>query len=75
MNQTIPEGVTGLLNNSPWAIAAFFLGRTILNAWGQDRAQLTELLTNFKVTLDRIGIAVEHLTEKLEKISPTETSK
>jgi len=51
--------------NGPWAAVAGLLLWKILGAWSEDRKQLTELITDFKTTLDGLKVAVEHLTDRL----------
>ena len=62
------ELITGLANNGPWALVAGFLLLQVLNAWKGDRDQLTQLLTDFKATLDALKGAVDNLSDRLDSI-------
>lgn len=54
--------------SGPWALVAGVLLWTVINAWNSDRQALTQLLTDFKSTLDGLKNAVDHLTDRLERI-------
>ena len=60
------ELIKGLAANGPWAIVAGILLSQVLKAWAGDRAALTTLMTEFRVSLDGLKVAVEHLTKKLD---------
>lgn len=51
--------LTGLASNGPWALVAGFLLWQIMKAWTQDRQQVTELLRDFKASIDKLTHAVE----------------
>ena len=61
--------LTGLANNGPWALAAAYLLKKVLDAWAGDRAQLVTLMTEFKATLDTLGLAVRDLASETRKNS------
>lgn len=52
--------------NGPWALAAGFLLHQVIKAWTADRAQLNELLTEFREALTGLAHAVEGLRSELE---------
>lgn len=57
--------VTELAKSGPWAAVAGFLLWTVIKAWTSDRAQVTELLGEFRTALDGLKSAVDHLADKL----------
>ena len=59
------EFLTELAKSGPWAVMAGFLLWTVIKAWTVDRAQVTQLLGEFRGTLDGLKTAVDHLAERL----------
>ena len=59
------EFVTELAKSGPWAGVAAFLLYTVIKAWTSDRGQVTQLLGEFRVTLDGLKMSVDHLSERL----------
>jgi hypothetical protein len=57
-----------LAQNGPWAVVAGFLLWTVIKAWNSDRDQVTKLLGDFKDALSGLQKAVEHLTERLDRL-------
>jgi hypothetical protein len=57
-----------LAQNGPWAVVAGFLLWTVIKAWNSDRDQVTKLLGDFKDALSGLQRAVEHLTERLDRL-------
>jgi hypothetical protein len=51
--------LTGLASNGPWALVAGFLLWQIMKAWTADRQQVTELLREFKASIDELTHAVK----------------
>lgn len=59
------ELVKSIGANGPWALAAGFLLQQVIKAWSADRAQLNELLTEFRKSLDGLTSAMEALKEEI----------
>lgn len=59
---------SALAQNGPWAIMAGFLLWTVIKAWNADRDQVTKLLGDFKDALSGLQGAVEHLTDRLDRL-------
>lgn len=57
-----------LAQNGPWALVAGFLLWTVIKAWNGDREQVTKLLGDFKDALSGLQKAVEHLTDRLDRL-------
>ena len=57
-----------LAQNGPWAVVAGFLLHIVIKNWMGDRAQLTSLLSEFKDALTGLQKAVEHLTQRIDRI-------
>jgi K+ transporter len=51
--------LTGLASNGPWALVAGFLLWQVMKAWTADRQQVTELLKEFKASIDELTHAVK----------------
>ncbi len=60
------EVLKGLGANGPWAVVAGALIWHLLKLGKEDRAQVVDLLTTFKNTLDGLKIAVEKLTDQID---------
>jgi hypothetical protein len=60
--------MASLAQNGPWAVVAGFLLWTVIKAWNSDRDQVTKLLGDFKDALSGLQKAVEHLTERLDRL-------
>ena len=66
---TLPDMAwSSLAQNGPWAVVAGFLLWTVIKAWNADRDQVTKLLGDFKDALSGLQKAVEHLTERLDRL-------
>ncbi len=59
--------------NGPWALAAGFLLHQVIKAWTSDRAQLNELLTEFREAMTGLAHAVEGLRSELESLAERES--
>lgn len=57
-----------LAQNGPWAIVAGFLLWTVIKAWTADRGMVTQLLSEFRSSIDKLSAAVTKLTERLDHI-------
>lgn len=71
-----------LAKSGPWALVAGFLLWKIIQAWTGDRAQVNELLGDFKVTLEGVRTEIgrlasvqtrimEHLEDGADKRAPS----
>lgn len=66
------ELLTEVGKSGPWAGVAGFLLWTVIKAWDGDRRALTALLGEFKQTLEGLRSAVEHLSDRLERVERIE---
>jgi hypothetical protein len=55
-----------LVSNGPWAAAFFFLLMQVIRSWTTDRETLTNLLSEFKTSIDALRVAVEQLKEHVK---------
>lgn len=62
-----------LAKSGPWAVVAGFLLWTILKAWTDDRKQVTELLGEFRATLDKLSDKLDRLAEAINREADVET--
>lgn len=52
-----------LAKNGPWAAVAGFLLWTVIKAWNKDRDQVTVLLGEFRVSLEKLATEIHNLGE------------
>ena len=57
-----------LAKSGPWALTAGFLLWKILAAWNADRTQVTQLLGDFRVTLDGVRSEIGNLAKVQTRI-------
>lgn len=48
------ELVQEVVRNTPWAVAAGYLGREMMRLWAEDRRELRELVRNIKREVEEI---------------------
>lgn len=59
--------LTELAKSGPWALVAGLLLWRVLAAWTADRAQVTQLLGEFRLTLDRFGDKIDKLAQAIDR--------
>lgn len=62
-----------LAMNGPWAVAFFFLLRTVLNAWMGDRKANTDLMGEFRTAIVDLKNSIDKLTEHVKDCPRKET--
>lgn len=60
--------LTELAKSGPWAVVAGFLLWKIIQAWNSDRAQINQLISEFKVTLDSVSREIGNLARVQTRI-------
>lgn len=65
MNQ---EFFVELGKSGPWAAVAGFLLWQVIRAWDRDRNQVTELLRDFRGTLDGLKTEIHNLAETQNRL-------
>lgn len=61
---TEPTWIIELAKSGPWAGVAGFLLWTVIKAWNKDRDQVTELLGEFRKSLDSLTHQIELLVKE-----------
>lgn len=57
-----------LAKSGPWAVVAGFLLWKIIQAWNSDRAQVNQLISEFKTTLDSVSHEIGNLAKVQTRI-------
>lgn len=64
------SGLDGLVAYGPGYILAGFLLVKVINAWTEDRKQVSTVMPEFRAAIEKLSTAVDHLTNKLERGTP-----
>jgi hypothetical protein len=52
-----------LAKSGPWAVVSGLLLWTIIKAWNKDREQVTELLRDFRQSIEKLTVEIHRLGE------------